>query len=345
MSIDGDGDVAPASPIGWGFVGTGLVARQMAEAVALDPGSTLRGVTSRDAARGAVFAAEAGRAPGARVTSTVADLVADDSVEVVYVASPNALHEEQVLTAVAAGKHVLCEKPMAMSADECRGMIAAAADAGVVLRVGFHYRHHAAMSQMRRAIADDEIGTPTTAEAAGCLPVFHAPDWYLEPGMASGGVLLMSGIHRIDLLRYVLASEVVEVSALTASKGRPYETTVVAALRFGNGVHAMFRSSVGVPFGADVIGVDGSTGTIEVGGATTPWLNEGTLRLRSARATTTTVYAEENLHARQVAAMRLAIADPAAESPLATGTDGLRTVEVVRAIYASAAERSAVTVG
>ncbi|HEX2773752.1 MAG TPA: Gfo/Idh/MocA family oxidoreductase, partial [Micromonosporaceae bacterium] len=125
----------------WAFIGTGRVSRQMAEAVGRADGARLHGVLSRRPETAGAFA----RAHGAATTyASLEAMLADPEVDVVYVASPNGLHREHVVAAAEAGKHVLCEKPMANDPGDCLAMIAACSRAGVRLGIGFQYRQHPA---------------------------------------------------------------------------------------------------------------------------------------------------------------------------------------------------------
>src|SRR2546423_8542842 len=127
--------------VGWGLVGAGRHARnRVAPAIVAAPGGRLVGVVGREPSRAAEFAAHFGAQPYA----SLAELLTDPAIQAVYLVTPNDLHAPQTLEAAAAGRHVLCEKPMALSPAECRAMVQACRSAGVKLGVGFHLRQHEA---------------------------------------------------------------------------------------------------------------------------------------------------------------------------------------------------------
>ena len=136
------------------------------------------------------------------------------------VTTPNACHLQDVLTAVAAGKPVLCEKPMGMNADECRQMVEAARNAGVLLGVAQVFRFEESTARFRERVAAGDIGRPIFARAEFSYPGSgHARTWLYNRSIAGGGPIADVGVHCIDALRYILQDEPRRVSAF----GRPDE--------------------------------------------------------------------------------------------------------------------------
>src|SRR3954451_16380688 len=133
----------------WAFIGAGRVSRQMADAVGRADGAQLKGVLSRRPETAEAFARDHG---AATTYASLEALLADPDVDIVYVASPNGLHPQHVVAAAEAGKHVLCEKPMANDAGGCLAMIDACARAGVQLGIGFQYRQHPAHRRVRELV-------------------------------------------------------------------------------------------------------------------------------------------------------------------------------------------------
>ena len=330
--------------LGWAVLGTGRVADRMTEAIRRADGATPVVVLSRDPARGRAFADKHG------VTGVATDLSAlltDDAVDVVYVASPNAAHEEQVTAAAAAGKHVLCEKPLAMTAAACRSMIDACARAGVVLGTAFQFRHAPAHLLLRDLVATGALGRPVLADAAVSVPGgLGAPRWYADPNLAGGGILPMSGVHRIDLLRFVLGAEVAEVAAMIdpGRDVRPDEQTAVVVLRFTDGTLATLRCAFGAGPGGDPVTVHGTAGSAEGTGTTAQWwgADGGRIRLRLGGSDTETTFDRADLYLRQVDDFCAAVRD--GKPPAATGADGLRAACVVEAVYTAAATGATVAV-
>ena len=142
---------------------------------------------SSDAARGRAYAAENGIA---RSYDSVEALLADPAVEIVYISTTNELHKAQTLAAAAAGKHVLCEKPLALTLADAREMVAACRAAGVVMGTNHHLRNAATHRAMRDAIKAGRIGRPLFAR------VFHAV--YLPPHLQGWRITSARGRRRRD---------------------------------------------------------------------------------------------------------------------------------------------------
>jgi len=154
------------------------------------------------------------------VFASTEELCRCPEVDAVLVATPNACHLQDVLTAVAAGRPVLCEKPMGMDAGECRRMVEAARNAGVLLGVAQVFRFAESTARFRERIAAGDIGRPIFARAEFSYSgAGHARSWLNNRSMAGGGPIADVGVHCIDALRYLLQDEPRLVSAL----GRPDE--------------------------------------------------------------------------------------------------------------------------
>ncbi len=154
------------------------------------------------------------------VFASTEELCRCPEVDAVLVATPNACHLQDVLTAVAAGRPVLCEKPMGMDAEECRRMVETARNAGVLLGVAQVFRFAESTARFRERIAAGDIGRPIFARAEFSYSgAGHARSWLNNRSMAGGGPIADVGVHCIDALRYLLQDEPRLVSAL----GRPDE--------------------------------------------------------------------------------------------------------------------------
>lgn len=155
---------------------------------------------------------------GATTCSSLDELLALDSVDAVIVATPNHLHEEHVLAAAAAGKHVFCEKPMALSVDQCTRMLDACRQAGVKLMVGQVLRYIGPFALLRKVVADGEIGEPkamATVRLGGRGWGGFSSDWRSSEDM-TGGVIFEVNVHELDLQRTILG-EPLEVYAAAGS--------------------------------------------------------------------------------------------------------------------------------
>ncbi len=145
------------SSAGWGILGTGNMAASMAAALAHVPGATLSAVASRDEGRASAFAAHWNVA---RAYGSEAALLADPRVDIVYISTPNALHKDSILAALAAGKHVLCEKPMTLGAADSAACFAAAETAGCLLMEALWTAFFPAMARAIDLVQSGAIGTP-----------------------------------------------------------------------------------------------------------------------------------------------------------------------------------------
>jgi predicted dehydrogenase len=146
---------------------------------------------------------------------SVEALAKSPEVDAVFVTTPNSLHLQDVLTAVACGKPVLCEKPLAMNADECRQMVEAARKAKVLFGVAHVFRFENSTARLRDWIAAGQIGRPVFARSEFSFSggPGHPRAWLYDPKVAGGGPIADVGVHCIDTLRFVLQDEVVRVSA------------------------------------------------------------------------------------------------------------------------------------
>lgn len=183
----------------WLVIGIGDIAtRRVIPAILAEPRSVLYGVVTRDRAKGERFAGH--------VWTDWAEAVLDPAIDAVYVATPVALHAPQTMAALAAGKHVLCEKPMAMNYGEACRMAEAARQSGRLLGVAYYRRMYPKLERAAALLADGAIGRPVLA-CVTCHgwfdPGSSSRTWLGDPAMAGGGPLYDVGSHRIDALNYL----------------------------------------------------------------------------------------------------------------------------------------------
>jgi predicted dehydrogenase len=196
------------------LLGCGWVADMHARAAAAC-GLSVTGVANHRLESAERFAGEHGIE---RVTTDWRELVASSDVDAVVVCTPNALHAEQSITALAAGKHVLCEKPMATTSADGEAMLAAAAEHDRLLLVLHPWRHHPAVIAVRDAIAAGEVGRVVRTHGYGVHADWGPGGWFTDPALAGGGALVDMGIHAIDTARFLLGEPVARrVSASIAT--------------------------------------------------------------------------------------------------------------------------------
>lgn len=223
-----DGRNDDPAPLAWGVIGFGWVARDYAGPGIRAAGGHLAAVADPDP-----VARCAAGPTGARAYTTAEALLGDPAVQAVYVATPNHLHRAAVEAAAAAGKPVLCEKPMAATLADAGAMAAAVARAGVAYGTAFDQRHHPAHAAVRKAIAAGAIGTVTAVRIvyACWLDAGWAPDnWRADPARAGGGALMDLAPHGLDLVQFLLGEPVEEIAALTQRRVQRYSVDDGAAL-------------------------------------------------------------------------------------------------------------------
>ena len=200
--------------IRYGILGFGLHAiRRLMPGFADAKHCTVTGLWRRDAQKAQEAVRQYSQFP-LRAYDTPDALCASPEVDAIFVASPDALHLEHVLVAVRHGKPVLCEKPMAMNAGQCRQMLSAAERAKVPLGIAQNFRFERSVNRLREIVAARTIGKPLLAHAEFHYFVKnHARMWITDASLACGGPVGDVGVHCIDSLRYILQDEVSAVYA------------------------------------------------------------------------------------------------------------------------------------
>jgi predicted dehydrogenase len=195
------------------------------------PGAAVVAVAARDRARAEAFAARHGIG---RVHGSYEALIADPEVDAIYNPLPNSLHCEWSIRALEAGKHVLCEKPLASNAAEAERMVIAAAGSGRCLVEAFHYRYHPLARRMKEICDGGELGAIRHLEAHMCIPLARPGDIRYRLGLA-GGATMDVGCYAINLLRFLAGAEpeVVRAEARLASPG--VDRWMAADFRFADG--------------------------------------------------------------------------------------------------------------
>ncbi len=210
-----------------GLVGAGEVAARHAAAAVQVPGVHLAAVTDVDGARAARLAARYG--------AVAVDDLGDVDVDLVVLAVPHALHADLALAALAAGRNVLVEKPMATTLADCERMIAAADRAGRLLYVGHQQRHFTTVRRAREVLAGGSLGRPLLyleRRSADYTPGTR-PAWMYDPTLAGGGIAMMVGVHTVDRASWLLDDVPVTVAGSVATPaGSQVETAVAGQLRF-----------------------------------------------------------------------------------------------------------------
>lgn len=319
----------------WGAVGVGAFFEgTIAPAMTADPNSSLAAVVSRDRGRGEDVA----RRWGAEASYTrYEDMLESDDVDIVYVATPNAMHADQVVAAARAGKHVFCEKPLgidpigaARAVDECR------AD-GVALGINFHNRYMPWVQDVTGMLADGVIGDVILVEVDVGSGPRNYTNWRADPTMAGLGTVHNVGVHALDFLGVLLDSEPVATFAMfdhPPGEGG-IETLATILLRFEEGEMAYANCSERLTSPPNTIRIHGTEGTITGAGVTRSRIG-GDLHVDTAAGVESRHYPAVEAHRLCLEAFTAAVV--AGSDPVPSGVDGLRSARLCAAIGTSAAE-------
>ena len=223
-----------AGPLRIGVLGAARIARLFVEAVRPSRKVSVTAVASRDADRAAAFARDTRIA---RVHASYDALLADPQVEAVYVPLPNNLHATWSIRAVQAGKHVLCEKPLAASAADARAMFEAARRAGVYLVEAYPYRAQPQTLTLRQLLAEGTIGRPILVQASFGFPLADAANIRMRPDLA-GGALMDAGSYPVSLVRTIAGAAPRRVSAMSQWGPTGVDVTTLASMEFADGLLA-----------------------------------------------------------------------------------------------------------
>jgi 1,5-anhydro-D-fructose reductase (1,5-anhydro-D-mannitol-forming) len=256
-------------------------------------------------------------------------------VDAVFIATPNACHLQDVLVATACGKPILCEKPMAINADQCQQMVEAAHKAKVLLGIAQVFRFEDSIAWFREQVAAGSIGKPVFARSEFSFPASqgHARTWIHDPAVAGGGPVADVGVHCVDALRFVLQDEVLRVSAREiAGKAGEVEAGATLLLEFSRATLA----TVMVSFLAEYrtpLELVGETGVLRAENALTVDRPVQLELSRGGAVVETSTASNQLAYARQVDAFAAAV-EGKAEFPI-PGEEGWRNQQILDAAYRS----------
>ena len=220
----------------WGLLGTARINRLLIPAIRASARSEVAAVASRDAGRAAAYAAE-WRIPRA---DTYDALAADPSIDILYVPLPNSLHAPWTLRALGAGRHVLCEKPLATAAADVDDVAAAAARSHRIVTEGFMYRHTEQTARILELLRSGAVGEVRAIESTFTFQQNRTPDVRLDPALG-GGSLWDIGCYPVSFAQLLAGAEVAGVSG-TAQVGRTgVDEGFTGRIAYANGIVCRFR--------------------------------------------------------------------------------------------------------
>ena len=316
----------------WGIVGLGWVSTEfVAPAIAASAGSRLVACATRDPAKARALGAD-------RAYATHDELMADPDVDVVYIATPNALHKDAVLAAGRAGKHVLCEKPLAMSAADARDMARACERAGVVLRVAFQIRTEAILHRVREVVRSGELGELRSIAFERMAPLTQPGEWRRDP--AQGGILFDVATHQLDLIPWMTGLRYREICAFSHPDRRAGVTddTIAILARLGETCNAVVRASREIPYAKNDLVIEGTLGMLAT--SALRWADDYTLTITTAAGTRVEAFRRTATYEREVQAMESELRGD--RSVLPDAGEATYMIEVAAAVIASIQERQAI---
>jgi 1,5-anhydro-D-fructose reductase (1,5-anhydro-D-mannitol-forming) len=318
----------------WGLIGASRIASSyMIDAMQAQEGAEVTSVLSSDLERGKLFAREN------RIKTSHTDLdalLADDRINAVYISTTNEKHHSQALAAIAAGKHVLCEKPLAMVLTDACEMVKAATDKGVIFATNHHLRNAGTHLAIKDLITSGRIGRVLSARVfhAVNLPE-HLRGWRINDAAAGGGVIPDITVHDADTIRFHLSEDPIEVVAKagTSGMGEGVEDSVMSVWSMPSGAMVQSHESFTHGFAGTGIEFHGTEGSIFARNVMTQE-PVGSIRLVDANGETAVDYKSHNLYHRSLGLFTNAVAGTG--QPSADGVDGIKSLAVALAVREAA---------
>jgi len=248
-------------PIHWLLIGIGDIARKrVIPAILADPRSALTGFVTRDAQKAEAY-------PGTHACATLeAALASGEKIDAVYIASPVVFHAQQAIAALHAGKHVLCEKPVAMNYAEAASIAEAARASGKLFGVAYYRRLYPKLVRAKELIAAGAIGKPLFAEG-----IYHGwleseeRGWLRDPALAGGGPLYDVASHRIDAMNFLFDKpERATGMRSNALHDLKVEDSATVLIGYAGGVHAIVDARWNARVARDEFRVIGTEGALEL---------------------------------------------------------------------------------
>jgi 1,5-anhydro-D-fructose reductase (1,5-anhydro-D-mannitol-forming) len=256
--------MAKAGKVRWGLIGASNIAKQwLCGSINRHPDCEVVSVYSRNEARAAAFAKDLGLQ---RQSTSLTDFLADPGIDAVYISTTNEKHHDEAIAAAKAGKHILCEKPLALSVADAQAMVDAADEAGVVFATNHHLRNMETHRAIKNIITSGQLGQITSARIAFTVDL---PDdlarWRLNDPAAGAGVILDLTVHNMDLLRFYFDANPVAVTAMGVTSGaapKGIKDNVMTVWEFPGRLLVSCQDSFLVPFGGTAVDVHGTLGSV-----------------------------------------------------------------------------------
>jgi len=312
----------------WGFLSTARINRALIGPLASSPRNELLAVASRSIERARAYALE-WNIP--RAYGSYEELLEDPNIDVVYISLPNGLHASWTIRAVNAGKHVLCEKPLAIRVSEVDAIIEARDRTGRVVAEAFMYRHHPQTDLVKEILDRGEIGNVHLIRGSFAFYLSRSSDVRLDASLG-GGSLWDVGCYPVNFTRFLLGREPDEVFGWQVTGSSGVDVVFAGQMRFVGDVLAQFDCGFRSPFRASLELV-GSKGVISLPNPFKPMFGDTIHLFREAGLELITVPAQE-LYAGEVEDMADAILE--SRSPRISLEDSRANISVLVALLESA---------
>ncbi|MTI44818.1 1,5-anhydro-D-fructose reductase (1,5-anhydro-D-mannitol-forming) [Roseibium hamelinense] len=317
----------------WGLIGASTIASEWMIGAFRAAGGDVVSVLSSDPSR----AAEYSKAHSiARGTASLDELLSDPEIEAVYISTTNEKHFPQAIAAIKAGKHVLCEKPLAMTSKDAAEMVRAAKNAGLVFATNHHLRNAGSHLAIKDAVTSGRIGKVLSIRVfhAVYLPP-HLQGWRIDNPAAGGGVIPDIVVHDADTVRFHLNEDPTDVVAMSAESGlgTGVEDSCMSIWQMPSGVMVQTHESFTHKYTESGLEIHGTEGSVVARNVMTQRpVGEIVLVTESGRESVG--FADHNLYERAVALFSEAVAGQG--RPSADGADGVKSLAVAEAVARSA---------
>jgi xylose dehydrogenase (NAD/NADP) len=259
----------PEMPLKWGLISTARINRAHIKSLRASERNQLLAVASRTKEKAKSYAAE-WNIP--RAYASYQEMLDDPEIDVVYNSLPNHLHAEWTVKALHAGKHVLCEKPLAISLEEVEAMRAAVEETGNILAEAFMYRHHPQTLKAKELVRSGVLGELRVIKGAFTFNLTNPGDVRLKPEMG-GGSLWDVGCYPISFTHYILDGEPLEAFGWQMTGETGVDEAFAGQLRFKDGVVAQFDCGFRSPYRSRMV-VIGSEATLVIPNPFRPGFDE-----------------------------------------------------------------------
>ena len=322
----------------WGVIGLGgVVVQQIAPAIVNSVHSKLVACVGSTPEKSRAFAAQFG-VP--QCYGSIEELSASGDVEAIFVATPNADHHRMVLAAARGGKHVLCEKPLAMAVAHGREMVEACRAARVILRTAFQIRLEQILVRVREIVRSGTLGELRAVLFERIAPLRQHGAW--RDDARQGGVLFDVAVHLFDQVEWLTGLKVRELSAYSHPDRRlgGADSTIAILGMLGADCHAVVRASREIPYAGNDLRIQGSKGMLTT--SALRWADAHVLRMQTAAGETVERFPPSPIYERQIAAFAREVRG--GPGVLASGDDGVRAIQLASAVLESIQSRCSVGV-